>query len=191
LPPVVEWGMTNGLSDKMEKYSLYLFQGLSQRRAYLQAGYAPGGRPAILDKAACYLAGHPKVVARLAELRGKAEDDAISDVKERKQRLTEFIRGNVTHYMDDGGKLVLAKDTPRSGAVAEWQVKQTKYGEQRLLKLHDPIQAISELNRMERIYEVGATINQDNRTVNIYVVDDEARELLGRVKDRTREVEGD
>ncbi|KKN14756.1 hypothetical protein LCGC14_0993090 [marine sediment metagenome] len=55
----------------------------------------------------------------------------------------------------------------------------------------DRIAAADKLSLLDHSYELGPTINQDNRTVNIYVVDDEARELLGRVKDRTREVESD
>ena len=54
----------------------------------------------------------------------------------------------------------------------------------------DRTSAIGELNRMERIYEVGATINQDNRTVNIYVGTERAKELLGRVRDRFKGKEG-
>ncbi len=175
----------------MEQYALNLFNGLSQRVSYRDAGYGPNSSPTTLDRMAFDLANHPKIVTRLEELRKLAQDDTVAEVKERKQRLTEFIRGSVTHYMDDGGTLVLTKTSPHSGAVAEWQVKETKYGQQRHLKLHDPIQAISELNRMERIYEVGAVVNQDNRQVNIYVMDEETKQLLSRVGERTLQEKGE
>ncbi len=52
----------------------------------------------------------------------------------------------------------------------------------------DHISAIGELNKMEKVYETGAVVNQDNRVVNIYVQTERAKELLGQVKDRWQEV---
>ena len=49
----------------------------------------------------------------------------------------------------------------------------------------DHISAISELNRMEKVYETGAVVNQDNRVVNITVVSPRAKELLERMGERT------
>ena len=52
------------------------------------------------------------------------------------------------------------------------------------------ILAISELNKMEHIYEIKPEVSIDNRQVNIYVMDGETKELLSRVKERTGKLIG-
>ena len=44
------------------------------------------------------------------------------------------------------------------------------------------VMAIAELNKMDGIYETAPI--QDNRQINVYVVDREAKELLGRIGER-------
>ncbi|MBA7668333.1 hypothetical protein ES703_76443 [subsurface metagenome] len=48
---------------------------------------------------------------------------------------------------------------------------------------HSNILAAQELNKMEKIYTDGATLNQDNRTLNIYVSSDKAKELLAEIEE--------
>jgi len=49
------------------------------------------------------------------------------------------------------------------------------------VELHNPVKAISELNKMERIYEVEGSVVIDNRTLNINVISDNARILTQRL----------
>ena len=46
----------------------------------------------------------------------------------------------------------------------------------------------AELNKMEHIYEPGLPINQDNRVINIFVMDGEAKELLEGIAERTKKL---
>ncbi len=45
------------------------------------------------------------------------------------------------------------------------------------------MQAIAELNKMERIYEEGTTVNIDNRKAEIIVTSENARKLLTEIAD--------
>lgn len=56
------------LTQKQESFVQNLFLGMSQREAYLQAGYSRNQSPDVLDIHACELAGADKIVVRLAEL---------------------------------------------------------------------------------------------------------------------------
>ena len=48
------------------------------------------------------------------------------------------------------------------------------------------VMAIAEHNKMTRVYSDMPALLNDNRTVNIYVIDGETRELLKRVSNRTK-----
>ena len=84
--------LANGLTAKQEAYALLLFQGHSQRQAYIQAGYSPNSSPEALDVAACDLAADTKVALRLAELRAKVADGSIATVEERQRLLSKIAR---------------------------------------------------------------------------------------------------
>lgn len=164
------------LSQKMEVYSLGLFEGkLSQRDCYTDAGYSPRQSPATLDRNACVLASNPKIVARLKELRQAAEDASVAKVLERQQVLTEIVRGRLTDYSNCGPDKDLIDVGPESPNTAALQevTSRTEYDKDGAgvavvtkIKLHNPIQAIAELNKMDHIYEVGGQV----RDVNIVFV---------------------
>lgn len=80
------------LTAKQEAFCLGLFKGLSQREAYLAAGYSSNQQPSTIDEDASRLAKDSKVVARVAELRAIAASDTIATEKERRERLTEIQR---------------------------------------------------------------------------------------------------
>ena len=80
------------LTDKQERFCLNLFSGMSQREAYIKAGYSSDALPATIDRAAFELVQSPKISTRLAELRQAAQDAAIGTVVERQQILTTIYR---------------------------------------------------------------------------------------------------
>ena len=84
--------MTRKLTQKQERFTQNLFGGMSQREAYIVAGYSSKQAPATIDRNACILANSNKIVTRWNDLRQKAEDESVLIVLERKQRLTEFAR---------------------------------------------------------------------------------------------------
>ena len=149
-------GKLRELTPKQERYALFLFQGLSQRDAYLKAGYSGKQGLEAIDENSCRLAKHSNILSRLAELQQAAEDDAIGTVNERRKRLTDIYRAQMVDFISPSGEPTLSKDIPHHAAVSEFSITQMSAGEEkvitkRTLKLRDPIAAIQEQNKMERI----------------------------------------
>jgi len=175
--------MAKRLTEKQESFTLFIFKGMNQREAYVKAGYAFKSSLAVMDANASRLANNEKVKTRLAELQKRAEDASVMSVLERKQRLTEMARGDLADFVDsDGGTITYGKDHPNHRAVTEFSIATTytKKGEPivtKSIKLYNPVSAIQELNKMEKIYTEGAQVNIDNRSINIEVVSDNAKQL--------------
>lgn len=116
------------------------------------------------------------IINRVQELRQKAEDASVMNVLERKQRLSEIARAKLTDFMElgqDGSWVNLGAETPQGGAIQEIHSR-TEYDENgskptvyTSVKLHSPTQAIDLLNKMEKIYSEGNTVNIDNRKIEI------------------------
>jgi hypothetical protein len=150
------------LTIKQERFTLNLFNGMSQREAYVKAGYSANSLPATIDHHACVLAGSDKIVTRLAELRAEAKDDTIADVRERQQILTEIARGKLSDFVTvgaDGAWFDIDKDKLNSRAIAGATSK-TVLGKDGAddavfirVHLHSPTSAIDLLNKMDGIYE--------------------------------------
>lgn len=182
--------MRDKLTGKQERYARFLFEGMSQREAYIQAGYSHNYALSIVDSAASRLASNVKVLARIEELRKAAEDASVATVLERKQILTEIARGDLLDYQEvgaDGGYLSIGKESPNTKAISEI-TSRTEYDKDGAgvavvtkVKLHSPIQAINELNKMEKIYDEGATVNIDNRSISITVQSEKAKQLTERI----------
>ncbi len=134
----------------------------------------------------------PQIRARIDELRQKAEDATVANVLERKQVLTEIVRGRFVDFMTK-----LTPEKLRSAALQEIRI--IEYGKEvpvktTTIKLNDPAKAIDLLNRMDKLYTDGATVNIDNRALNIEVDDDPKQSLislLDRIATRARESEVD
>lgn len=139
------------LTPKQERFCLNLFQGMSQRVAYIDAGYSAKRSMAAIDVDACRLAEKPKIVLRLAELQQAAQDKSVATVLERKQILTKVIRAD------------LAK--PDSTIASEIEVIVGDEGQTHVTKVKYPnrITAISELNKMEKVYSDSGEGNTNNQ----------------------------
>ena len=152
------------LTAKQEAFCINYFTLRNASQAALVAGYSPHTAPWIayenLQK--------PQIARRLAELEAKVESEAIGAVTERKQRLTEIYRATVADFVDENGNLSISgKDKLKTPAVAEIRTERTVLGIKTTLKLRDPIGAIAEQNKMERI---GAPDNQLPTNINIVFV---------------------
>lgn len=149
------------LTQKQENFTLNLFKGLSQREAYIQAGYLTNYAITVIDSNACRMAANSKVLARLEGLKQKAEDDAVATVQERKQILTEIARGRLTDYITcgpDRDLISVGSESPNTAAFQEITSK-TEYDKDGAgvavitkLKLHSSITAIDTLNKMDGAY---------------------------------------
>ena len=78
------------LTPKQERFALNLFKGLSQRQAYIQAGYSDNGQDDTLDNHAYALAKSDGIVARYNELVSEASDYAKMPINRRFKRLAEL-----------------------------------------------------------------------------------------------------
>ena len=190
--------METKLTQKQERFALFLFDGLSQREAWVKAGYSDRYAVAIIDSNACQLNKTSKIQIRLAELRQKAEDASVMNVRERQQRLTEIARAKLTDFMElgqDGSWVNLGEETPRGGAIQEIHstTQYDKYGANPTVhtsvKLHDPMKAIDLLNKMDKLYTDGTII--DNRKVEIYDAKGKLTGIITRLASRIGEEEGD
>jgi len=149
----------------------------------------------VADACASRLLKSAKIQAYYQKLLTKMEDESIASPKERKQILTEITRGNLTDYQEtgaDGAWLNIGKESPHTKAISE--ITSRTDGKDSVItkvKLHNPIQAITELNKMERIYSENTVV--DNRTVNINIGDPKEKLiiLINRLATRIREAEGD
>lgn len=180
------------LTQKQETFCLKYFELGNASEAALLAGYSPR-----------YAATHTtrwlnmaNISQRLQELRQVAEDASVASVMERKQILTDITRGNLTDYQEtgaDGAWLNIGKESPHTKAIAEITSRTNEDNSViTKVKLHNPIQAISELNKMEHIYTEGATLNIDNRKVEIIVSGEEAKRLTEAILngERTEDAQG-
>lgn len=176
----------NRWTQKQETFCLKYFELGNATEAALMAGYSQHTAAVIASENLT----KPKIIERLQELRQKVEDGTIMSVLERKQKLTEIARGNLLDYQEigaDGGYLSIGKESPNTGSIQEI-VSRTEYDKDGAgaalvtkVKLHNPIQAIAEMNKMENIYSEGATVNIDNRTIEIIVNNEPAKQLTKEI----------
>jgi len=193
-------GLAMILTKKQEQFTLNIFSGMSQREAYIKAGYSINTSVAIIDSHACELAKNSKVLVRLAELREKAESDKVMSVKERKERLSEIARARLTDFVEcglDGSFINIGLESANSAAIkgvktrTEYDEHGNEKGNDKVatkttaiitdIRLHNPINAIAELNKMEKVYDTAINVNVDNRKVEIIVASDDAQKLLTEI----------
>ncbi len=152
------------LTQRQENFATNLFRGKTQRQAWIDAGYSSKYSFALIDTHACNLAKTDKIKTRLLELRKKAEDAAINTVVDRKKILTQIERATIGDFVDEHGNLdIKDKAKLNNSAVQEINTIRTKAGGIRtMIKLRDPVGAISEHNKMEGVYQPeGNTVNNN------------------------------
>ena len=79
------------LTVKQEKFCHEYLKTGNARQAYINAGYS-FKKESTADVNACRLLKNDKVQARLDELREELEDNAIADIREMQETLTNIIR---------------------------------------------------------------------------------------------------
>ena len=139
-------------NQKWETFCQNWFAGKTKEEAAIIAGYKPKWVRSIASR----LSTKANILARYNELQQKAEDATIATVKERKQILTEITRGDLTDYQEtgaDGAWLNIGKESPHTKAISEITSRTNEDNSViTKVKLHSSIQAIAELNKMEKIY---------------------------------------
>ena len=191
--------MANKLKKRQEIFCVKYFELGNASEAARIAGYAPKWAGVNTHQ----LLGRASIQERLKELREKEEQtrreleiESVMSVLERKQRLTEVARARLTDFMEmgkDGVWCNLGPETPMTAAIQEIKssTEYDKDGDNHILhtsvKLHNPLNAIDLLNKMDKLYSDGYQDNRTiNRVVNIYVIDTETKELISQVGERTK-----
>lgn len=140
--------------NRFEIFALAIFKGMSQKDAAIVAGY----KESRAYETASRLVRYGKVKARIEELHAKAESDAVMSVHERKARLSEIARARLSDFITagpDGSWINIGPESIHSAALQEI-ISRTEYDENGAnpaviirIKLHEPVKAINELNKMD------------------------------------------
>ena len=163
---------------RRERFCLALVSGVSQTEAARQAGYSS----MRADSTGNRMMGFVDVKVRLRELRDILASEHIMSVAERKERLSEIGKAKLRDYRGDP----FADSVPNPGALSEVSYDPEDPDAVTKVKLHSPLLAIAELNKMERIYEVGTTVNLNQSIVNVQVVSPRAKELTEKILEGDR-----
>jgi len=179
-------GHRNRLTQKQETFCRLYFELGNGKEAALAAGYSPRTAKVIASENL----SKPYLMEIIETLRQQAVDKSIGTVQERQQRLTEIYRARLTDFMTlgaDGSWIDVGPENPHAGAIQEITSK-TEYDENgehptvvTKVKLHDPVKAIAEQNKMDKIYSDNPVVNVDNRSLTVNVVSPEGKTLLEEV----------
>ena len=139
-------------NSRHEKFAQARFKGRNQTEAAIEAGYKES-RARFTGRD---LATYSHIIERIKELHKATETSAIASVIERKEVLTEIIRGRFSHFIDTEGNIVeLTEENLKSAALQEVKIvefvddKRARGKEKAMtIKLYSPIQAIDLLNKM-------------------------------------------
>jgi phage terminase small subunit len=155
---------------KQEKFCVNYFACGNATQAAIKAGYSRKTAHSIATENL----QKPAIIERLKNLQEKAFSERIMSVQERKERLSEIARARMADLVTcgpDGSWVNVGLDGCQSAAIqgirstTEYDANGAKPTIITDIKLHDPIRAIAELNKMEHVYEMGPVIG--NMTVNI------------------------
>ncbi len=83
-------GKKDKLTTKQKKYCQYRADGMSQRQAYISAGYSNRQKDSSIDCNAYQLERIKKVKEKIEDLQKKADNGCILTVEQRKQALTDI-----------------------------------------------------------------------------------------------------
>ena len=139
--------MHNKLTQKQENFTRLLFQGVSQRDAYIQA-YHPTYSISSIDENASRLSSNEKVLARLKALNDRADTKVGYTVEQRKQRLAyiaeEDNKGQFGYARQPNISAIAELNKMHPGAYAPLKVDITEGLEALLNRLHGRQPAIEE-----------------------------------------------
>jgi phage terminase small subunit len=141
-------------NNRQEKFCQEVIASCTHKEAAIRAGYS-----AHSAKYRAYiLMRRPHVKTRIDELQQMALSSKVMGVIQRKEQLSEIAGARITDYMtaDDNPDIKVSRNTPGTAAIQGLQTRVSRKEGDVVkitdLKLHDPIRAIAELNKMEGTY---------------------------------------
>jgi len=167
---------SNQLTQKQENFTINLLKGMTQREAWIQAGYSSKYALPGIDVHACQLANKDKIKLRLGELRAEAAEGAVMSLQEMLERHTGIARAKITDFQTagaDGSWIDIGPDNEHAGALqeitsrTEYDVNTSKAAIITKIKLHDPVRSMQEIARLRGHYPKEA---QSDINVNVVFV---------------------
>lgn len=163
---------------KHEVFAQALVKGCTQTQAAIDAGYSPNCAEVTGSK----LVSNTKIAERICELKEASADATIMTIAQRKQRLSEIAFAHLADYQiltpDGDNAIAYDKDSPHPGAVSEL-TEQIVVGTDEVqirhkkIKLHSPIAAIQELNKMDGAHAPAKVHQTGNVILHIDSDDDD------------------
>ena len=151
------------LKPRMENFCVNDFETGNATQSAISAGYASKGARVQ----ACRMLANPNIKARIQELVEAFTSAKVLTVTERKEILSEIARAKASDFITagaDGSYVEVDSDRLNSRAVAHVKTK-TVYDENTNqpsvitdIRLHDPVKALAELNKMEQLYSDNVNI---------------------------------
>ena len=141
------------INRQWERFCVEYFGGKTKKESAIEAGYSPKTAQQIASR----LLRKVNILERLQELQQAAASAKIVSVRERKERLTEIIRTRMTDFVKvgaDGVRINIGPDNANCAGLREvrsW-AERNDNGTRKvvtIIKLHDHVKAIAELNKME------------------------------------------
>lgn len=167
-------------NSRQEIFVQNWFKGKTKEQSALIAGYAA----VRARQTGCRLATFGNVLARYNELQAQVCREGIADFEERQKILTEISRGKLSQFTDNAGVIDRTKLDSSAIQGMDEQTVMGKTAKVIKLRLHNPINAISELNKMDHVYEASQGY-QDNRTINFILLGERSKELIDKIKEVT------
>ncbi len=172
------------LTLKQEAYAVNLFQGMTQREAWVQAGYSNRYPVQWIDSHACRLANLVKIKTRLAELRAEVAKPSIMGLQEMLETHTEIARGRIGHLLDDNQRIKQGTDLTNA-SIQELETVDVKIGKGEnaklaqvtKVKLHDPVRSMQEIAKLGGHYpkeEKGSITYND---IKVLIVREKPKEI--------------
>lgn len=175
--------MSDKLTQRQENFCRNFFETGNATEAAIAAGYSPK----TARFSASRLLTKVNISEKLFELNEFADDESVGHVLERKQILTQIMRGKFADFMFN-----LTPEKLRNSALQTLKVTEVTIGGEgkdelkkktTTIKLRDPIEAIAELNKMDHVYDIVAPTTIDNRALNIFVTSNRAKKLLKEIEE--------
>jgi hypothetical protein len=115
----------------------------------------------------------PLVKKRIDELKAMTVTETVMSITERKEKLTKIARANLTDFVTPSGEPDISDKKANVEALAEFThtTRISKQGDpviEKSIKLINPITAIAELNKMDKVYSDAPVVN--NNTQVIFVI---------------------
>ena len=148
------------LTPKQEKYVQGLVSGLSQRKAYIQAGYSVKRKTeSSIDRDASMLLKNPKVFQRYQELLEEGKTSAVVSLKEKREQLAKIIRQEIFSIIET------VNDGP-AGPSSSKRIER---------KIENLIKAIELDNKMDPdYYELGKSEKTTDDPLSAYFAETDA-----------------